>query len=125
MSGYKLKFIILALTFSIFVLTLEIDPDLQKNKLVSGYDIIYKYEGQLSSSIDRFYVVVKFQLPKLNDISIIFKKKSVHYNNCDYLSSHNSTKYAHLWEDVKKWPSTIYMQSGVPCQKTGCSISII
>ena len=32
-------------------------PDLPKNILKSGYGINFKFEGQLSYSIDRFYVV--------------------------------------------------------------------
>ena len=38
-----------------------------------------KYEGQLSHSIDRFYVMVKFQLPKLNDTLVLFRKMAVDY----------------------------------------------
>ena len=32
-------------------------------------------------SSDKFYVVMKFQLPELNDISIIFRKMPVDYKN--------------------------------------------
>ena len=70
----KFKIIILTLTFSIFILALEIGHDLQKNIFKFGYDISYKYGGQLCYSIGRCYIVVKFQLLNLNDISIVFRK---------------------------------------------------
>ena len=66
------------------------------NILKFGYGINYKHEGQLSYSIDRFYVAAKFQFPKLNDISKIFRRIPVDYKKGDYLSLHNSLKYAHL-----------------------------
>ena len=56
----KFKITIPVLSCNIFVLALEIDPDLQKNTLKFGYDIIYKYEKQLCHPIDRFYVVTNF-----------------------------------------------------------------
>ena len=37
--------------------------ELQKNLLKFGYGINYKYEGTISHSFDRFYVVTKFELP--------------------------------------------------------------
>ena len=39
------------------VLTLETDSKLPRNILKFGYGIHYKYEGQLSHSIDKYYVV--------------------------------------------------------------------
>ena len=41
-------------------LTLDIDPDLQRNVSKPGYGMNFKYEGQLSHCINRFYVVTKF-----------------------------------------------------------------
>ena len=59
----KLKITILVPSCSILVLALETDPILQKNKLQFCHGINYTYEGYLSHSIDRIYVVMKFQLP--------------------------------------------------------------
>ena len=70
----KFKIIILVLSCNIFVLALEKDQDLQKIVSEFGYGISSEYVGQLSHSMDIFYVVVKFQLPKLNDIFMIFRK---------------------------------------------------
>ena len=38
-------------------------PELKRNVLNFGYGINFKYEGTLSHSSDRFYVVTKFILP--------------------------------------------------------------
>ena len=44
------------------------NTELQKNVLKFGYRINYKYVGTLSHSFDRFYVVTKFELPKIQDL---------------------------------------------------------
>ena len=36
-----------------------------------GYGINYKYEGTLSHSFDRFYVVTKHELPKVEDLKLM------------------------------------------------------
>ena len=43
------------------------DTELQNNILKFGYGINYKYMGSISHSFDRFYVVTKFELPKVQD----------------------------------------------------------
>ena len=80
------------------VLTFETDPKLQRNILKFGNGINYKYEGQLPHSIDRYYVVVKFKLPKLIDILLGFNRMPVDYNNCFYSSHKNEVyKYTNSW----------------------------
>ena len=52
-------------------MVMEIDLgniELQNNILKFGYGINYKYVGKISHSFDRFYVVTKFQLPKVQDL---------------------------------------------------------
>ena len=44
------------------------NTELQRNVLKFGYGINYKYVGTLSHSFDRFYVVTKFELPKVKDL---------------------------------------------------------
>ena len=44
------------------------DTELQNNILKFGYRINYKYMGTISHSFDRFYVVTKFELPKVQDL---------------------------------------------------------
>ena len=44
------------------------DIELQNNILKFGYGINYKYVGTISHSFDRFYVVTKFKLPRVQDL---------------------------------------------------------
>ena len=44
------------------------DVELPNNVLKFGYGIKYKYIGKVSHSFDRFYVVTKFELPKVENL---------------------------------------------------------
>ena len=46
----------------------KIKPELKKNILNFGHGVNYKYEGMLTHSFDRFYVVTKFILPLIGDL---------------------------------------------------------
>ena len=48
----------------------DIMPKLKKNILNFGYGVNFKYEGMLSHSLDRFYIVTKFELPKTKDLKL-------------------------------------------------------
>ena len=48
--------------------------DLPNNVLKFGYGINYKYMGKVSHSFGRFYIVTKFELPKVVDLK--FKPNS-------------------------------------------------
>ena len=52
-----------------------------------GYGINYKYEGMLSHSFDRFYVVTKFELPKVEDLKLTTSYDST----CQYLEGKEYT----------------------------------
>ena len=45
-------------------------PELKKNVLNFGYGANFKYEGMLSHSFVRFYVVTKFEMPKIKDLRL-------------------------------------------------------
>ena len=58
-------------------------PKLKKNILKFGHDINFKYEGMLSHSFDRFYVVTKFELPRVEDLKLTI----IDFDpNCNYLN---------------------------------------
>ena len=62
--------------------SVEIRLELQKNILKFGYGINYKYEGMLTHSFDRFYVVTKLILPTLDDLKLL----PINYDkDCKYL----------------------------------------
>ena len=48
--------------------SVDIMPELKRNILNFGYRINFKYEGMLSHSFDRFYVVTNFILPTVNNL---------------------------------------------------------
>ena len=50
------------------VLTFDVMPELKKNVLNFRYGANFKYEGMLSHSFDRIYVVVKYEIPKIEHL---------------------------------------------------------
>ena len=59
--------IVLICEYTVMVIDLG-DVELQNNILKFGYGINYKYVGTVSHSFDRFYVLTKFELPKVQDL---------------------------------------------------------
>ena len=62
-----MSFLTIASCFLVFVYNgsaLDIMPELKKNILNFGYGVNFKYEGMLSHSFDRFYIVTKFEFAK-------------------------------------------------------------
>ena len=58
------------------------DTELENNILKFGYGINYKYMGTISHSFDTFYVVTKFELPKVQDLQFT----TIPYDkNCQHL----------------------------------------
>ena len=54
---------------------------LKRNILNFGYGVKFRYEGKLSHSFDRFYIVTKFELPKIEDLHLT----AVHFDSKYYL----------------------------------------
>ena len=50
--------------------SVEIMPKLKGNILNFGYGVNFKYEGMLSHSFDRFYVVTKLELAKIEELHL-------------------------------------------------------
>ena len=58
--------------------------ELPNNILKFGYNINYKYVGKISHSFDRFYVVTKFELPKVENLQvddILYDAECAHLDN--------------------------------------------
>ena len=62
----------------------DIIPELKWNILNFGYGANFKYEGMLSHSFDRFYVVTKFELPKIEDLHLTIIQFD---STCSYLDT--------------------------------------
>ena len=66
------------MTLSLFLIILcmygtsavNIIPELTCNVLRFGYGVNFRYEGMLSHSFDRFYVVTKIKIPKVSDVNL-------------------------------------------------------
>ena len=50
------------------VLAIDVMPELEKNVLNFRYSANFKYEGMLTHSFDRFYVVAKYKIPKIENL---------------------------------------------------------
>ena len=48
----------------------SIMPELKCNVLRFGYGVNFRYEGMLSHSFDRFYVITKIEIPKVSDLNL-------------------------------------------------------
>ena len=44
--------------------------ELKHNILRFGYGVHFRYEGMLSHSFDRFYIVTKIETPKVSDLNL-------------------------------------------------------
>ena len=76
----------------------EIKLELQKNVLKFGYGINYKYEGMLSHSFDRLYVVTKFILPTQDDL----KLSPIRYDKeCKYLCKLDEQDNEQIKQNIK------------------------
>ena len=92
-----MKFYTLFLIGVIFYLSkgIKIRPGLQRNIQNFGYGINYKYEGMLTHSFNRIYIVTKFMLPSIKDIKF-FRLNFDHtceYMNKEYAPNTDSRKY--------------------------------
>ena len=72
----------------------DIMPKLKRNILNFGYGVNFKYEGMLSHSFDRFYIVTKFELPKTRDLRLATFKFDFECSYANHTSS--NTNYANL-----------------------------
>ena len=92
-----MSFLTIALCLLLFVYdwsAIDIMPELKRNILDFGYGVNVKYEGMLSHSFDQFYIVMKFELLKTKDLTLVTFKFDF---ECSY-ANHTSinTNYAKL-----------------------------
>ena len=69
-------------------------PKLKRHILNFGYGVNFIYEEMLSYSFDRFYIVMKFELPKSKDLKLATFKFDF---ECSYVNHTSSnTNYVKL-----------------------------
>ena len=92
-----MSFLTIALCLLLFVYdgsAVDIMPELKRNILNFGYGVSFKYEGMLSHSFDRFYIVTKSELPKTKDLRLATFKFNFACSYANHTSS--NTNYAKL-----------------------------
>ena len=104
---------------------IKFNPELRRNILKFGYGINYKYEGKLTHSFDRFYIVTKFMLPSMGDLKLsnLNFDHSCAYMNKKYTPNTDSSKYltelktycnkikpivSHYSQLIKSYNTTVY-----------------
>ena len=76
--------ILIVLTCMYNNLDIDTKPELKKNVLNFRYRVNFKYEHLLLHCFDRFYVVIKFEMPKMKDLKLVtfsFHLTCKHLNN--------------------------------------------
>ena len=72
---------------------IDIMPKLKRNAVNFGYGVNFKCEGILSHSFDLFYVIAKFELPKVEDLKLM----TIDFDsNCSYLDGNGNYIRKHL-----------------------------
>ena len=130
---------------------IKFDPELQKNVLKFGYGINYKYEGMLTHSFDRLYIVTNFILPSIGDIRFphLNFDDSCSYMNKEYAPNMDSSKYleelktycnklkpfvSYYFKLIKSYNSTVYdilenkikpLLPKMPRQKCGLVMTLV
>ena len=61
--------------------SISIMPELKLNILRFGYGVNFRYEGMLSHSFDRFYVVMKIEIPKVLDLNLTLFQFDYNYSH--------------------------------------------
>ena len=61
-------FIVVILISLCKVFTIDMMPELKKNVLNFGYGVNFKYEGMLTHSFNRFHVVAKYEIPRVEHL---------------------------------------------------------
>ena len=62
--------VVIVLTLMCKIVAVNIMPELKKNILNFDYSVNLKYKGMLLHSFDRFYVVAKYEMPKIENLNL-------------------------------------------------------
>ena len=105
-QGKMATLLLLLVTLVCGTSAVGIMPELKQNMLRFGYGVNFRYEGMLAHSFDRFYVVIRIEIPKVLDLNLtVFQ--------FDYNCSH----VTNIEKDTKfKIPSTIKDMFRVYCK---------
>ena len=86
-------------------------PELKCNILRFGYGVNFRYEGMLSHSFDRFYVVTKIEIPNVLDLNLTMLQFD--YNCIHVVNIEKDTRFKIL--GTIKEMFDIYCKNIIPC----------
>ena len=95
--NFHLILVVIVLTLMHLIVAVNIMPELKYNVLNLGYGVNFKYKGMLSHSFDRFYVVAKYEIPKIENLKLT--TFSFHLT-CNYF---NISKRSHLLRYIRHY----------------------
>ena len=78
----------------------SIMPELKHNVLRFGYGVNFRYEGMLSHSFDRFYVVTKIEIPKVSDLNLTLFQFDYNCSHVVNIEKGTNFKVPSLIEDM-------------------------
>ena len=101
MTSYLMTLILICDVSNVFMMDINLgNVDLPNNVLKFGYGINYKYMGKVSHSFDRFYIVTKFELPKVEDL----KFDDIPYDaECTHLDDPKQGQIIGVLKDIKRY----------------------
>ena len=67
--------------------TIDLMPELKKNVLYFRYGANFKYKGMLTHSFDRFYVVTKYEIPRVEQLQFTTFAFDLTYSHLNILKS--------------------------------------
>ena len=82
-------FLIILCLYSTSVVSIM--TELKCNVLRFGYGVNFRYEGVLSLSFDRFYMVKKIEIPKVSDLNLTMFQ--FHYNCSHVVNIEKDTRF--------------------------------
>ena len=77
----------------------SIMPELKCYVLRFWYRVNFRYEGMLSHSFDRFYVVTKIEIPKVSDLNLTIFQFDY---NCSHVVNIEKDTRLKFWVQLKK-----------------------
>ena len=102
--------VILVLTCTYGSLAIDIKPELKNNVLNFRYRVNFKYEGMLYHSFNRFYMVTKFEIPKIKDLKLATYTFDL---TCQHLNNPKSYKHWYLKHCEKIAPYVRFYQKQI------------
>ena len=91
--NFHLILIAIVLALMHKIVAVNIMPELKQNVLHFRYSVNFKYKGMLSHSFDRFYVVTKYEIPKIENLKLTTFSFDLTCNHLNISKKHYLLRY--------------------------------